>query len=513
MEAIRKEAVPRLPTLQGLRFRARLLGLRAARGRWTLAALVVLLSFCAGLMRHPNVLGTLTERAGSLSKWPTGAVGQYTLFGLSIGTAILFLKQIYEALTAFHVNPAALIKQAAGSASIKDLGAKTNVRMSFAKEFSDVTRALAPYRMVVFIDDLDRCNPSSVTQILESVNFLTSAADCFVVMGLAKPQVEASVGLSFKEVAEELGDEGDAKRKRHDYAQQYLRKLINLEVKVPTATPQQQRVLLAGQVANEFPKPQTYAERLADFARANRPIAWVLGTIVLASASLWYGLNLNLEEKARPGLPIVAQAPAAPRESGKSQAPPISGQDEVKVGFAIFVPGMRETQSFAWLPVLLGLILSGCGFWVLTRRPNEIIQDSRKFSEALEIWRPVIGRQYKTPREIKRFLNRVRYIAMRWRTPSLEKAPVERIMDWLQRKVKPANTNQGNTNSEEHVSHINEAGIVFMATLEGLGGEKALPAVASSDISKALVEHTRRLGNPGDDWQRFREITGEVEAN
>src|ERR1019366_16901 len=123
---------------------------------------------------------------------------------------------------------------------------------------------------------------------------------------------------------------------------------------IPSATSQQQRVLLVGQVANEFPKPQTYAERLADFVRANRPIAWVLGTIVLASASLWYGLNLNPEETARPVLPIVMQAPVAPRESGKTS--PIEGQDQAERRFAIFVPGIPETRYFAWLPVLLGLV-------------------------------------------------------------------------------------------------------------------------------------------------------------
>ena len=319
-----------------------------------------------------------------------------------MGTAFLFVKQIYEALGAFHVNPAALIKEAAGSASIKDLGAKTNRRAAFAKEFRDVTRALEPYRMVIFIDDLDRCNPQSVTQILESVNFLTSAGDCFIVMGLAKPQVEASVGLSFKDVAEELGDGGDAKKKRRGYAQQYLRKLINLEVKVPTPTPEQQVVLLAGRAANELPKPRTYAERLGDFGRANRPLAWVLGTAAFASASLWFGLTLKLEETALPAPTVIAQAPAPQATLEKKPAPPgpetnLPRKDR---GLAIFVSGIPEARRFAWFPVVPGLLLLGLSFWVLTRRPNEIIQDSKKFTDALQIWRPVIGEQHKTPREI-----------------------------------------------------------------------------------------------------------------
>jgi hypothetical protein len=415
------------------------------------------------------------------------------------------VKHIYSALNAFNVNPAALIKEAAGSASIKDLGAKTNLRAAFAKEFSDVTRALEPYRMVIFIDDLDRCNPRSVTQILESVNFLTSAGDCFIVMGLAKAQVEASVGLSFKDVAEELGDAGDAKGKRRDYAQQYLRKLINLEVKVPTATPEQQGMLLAGRAGTETPKAKSYAERLADFGRANRPVAWVLGTLVLASASLWYGLNL-VEAPSLPQPVVVSTpTPTAETETAKTIAPESKEKTRPETsGSAVFVPGVPEPRRLVWLPVLPGFLLLGLAFWILTRRPNEVIQDSKKFTEALEIWQPVIGRQCRTPREIKRFLNRVRYIAMRWRKPSLQKAPLERLADWLQSKVKHAQVDQ------KDVAEINEAGIVLMAATEGLGGEKAPP---SSDTTEAFMRHSQQFGELGEDWRRFREITGEVEVN
>jgi photosystem II stability/assembly factor-like uncharacterized protein len=512
LEAIRKQAVPRLQTLQGLRFRARLLGLRTAKGRWTLAVLIMLLAFCSGLLQHPESLGGLTEWAKGVGKLPPDAAGQLTIFGLSVGTALLFLRQIYEALKAFHVNPAALIKEAAGSASIKELGEKTNLRMSFAKEFSDVTRALEPYRMVIFIDDLDRCNPQSVTQILESVNFLTSAGNCFVVMGLAKAQVEASVGLSFKDVAEELGDTADPKKMRRDYAQQYLRKLINLEVKVPTATPEQQRVLLAGQAADEATKPRTYAERLADFGRANRPVAWVAATFLLASASLWYGMNFRLQEPPSPPTPIVVETASAKAKPEPPKTPPPEGKEKPSPenrGPVVFVPGIAEERRLVWLPVFPGLLLLGLGVWVLTRRPNEIIQDSRKFTEALEIWQPVIGRQYKTPREIKRFLNRVRYIAMRWRKPSQQKALFERFVDWVQSKMRRTKTPEAGV-AAVAAAEINEAEIVRMATLEGLGGKKPLP---DSDIAIGLMKHTERFGRHGDDWQRFYEITGEVEVN
>jgi photosystem II stability/assembly factor-like uncharacterized protein len=511
LEAIRKQAVPKLQTLHGLRFRIRLLGLRGAKDRWTAAALLLLVAFCIGLLQHSEFSGRLGGWSTSLLSFSPDALKQLTVLGFSLGTFLLASRQIYGALKAFHVNPASLIKQAAGSISIKDLGEKTSLRMAFASEFNDVTRALEPYRLVIFIDDLDRCNPGSVTQVLEAINFLTSAGDCFVVMGLAKKQVEASVGLSFKDVAEEMGTSVDAKEKRRTYAEQYLRKLINLEVKVPTATEEQQRLLLAGQAADERVRVKSYAERLAGFARANQPIAWAAISVALAVAAFQSGRGFVLPEAPKQVIsdsaptppPIPAQTPTPNRAVTPTPRP---APKPTPSGPAL-VEGSREVRHLTWLPVIPSLLLLGFTFWILTRRPNEIIRDSKNFTEALEIWQPVIGRQYETPREIKRFLNRVRYIAMRWRRPLQQNTLFEQAMDWIQNKISRVKIAPAET------SEIDEAGIVMMAAVEGLGGKKALADEKNDrDMIPALIKHHEKFGD-NVDWQRFREITGEVEAN
>jgi len=53
--------------------------------------------------------------------------------------------------------------------------------------------------------------------------------------------------------------------------------------------------------------------------------------------------------------------------------------------------------------------------WVLTRRPGLVVKDSPRFVEALETWHPLVVRRSPTPRSVKRFMNRVRYLAMRQR--------------------------------------------------------------------------------------------------
>jgi hypothetical protein len=416
------------------------------------------------------------------------------------------------------VKPAALLKEAAGSASIKDLETRTSVRMDFARQFGDVTRALDPYRMVIFIDDLDRCNPKSVVQILESVNFLQSAGDCFVVMGLAKPQVEASIGLSFKEVAEELGDDGDEKKprdRRRDYAQQYLKKLIQLEVKVPMPTPEQQETLLTGRAAGETPKTKSYADKLATWSRANRPVAWVAAALIIAGVCFWYGFTVKPAATAAPPVTMVS-APVEP-------APPVKDGDGDQGrkpkpkdnGPVVFYPGERETSGLNWLPVLPGLLLVAFAIWILTRRPIEMINDSEDFTEALKMWRPVVGMQFDTPREMKRFVNRIRYIAMRWRRPSAQKAPVERFADWIQSKVGRGSAPAEKTSAAPQAgADENEAAIVMMAALDGLGGENVLRTSAAVPEAKdALAWHRDKFGTVDVDWKRYREITGEVQAN
>jgi hypothetical protein len=609
LQAIRQQAVPPLLSLQGARFRLRLLGLRSARNRWVITAFLAVLAFCFGVAQHADTVTTLTDwvkqvtqtqapetkkvenqtgsqpaatlpkpetksdaqttsskappavkgpqaksgvkekaslAAGELTSGtkskstasvapekpqpaPAAEVpaapeksapipaGSLTVFGISLLALLGLLKQIYDALIAFRVKPAALLKEAAGSASIKDLETRTSVRMDFGRQFGDVTRALDPYRMVIFIDDLDRCNPKSVVQILESVNFLQSAGDCFVVMGLAKPQVEASIGLSFKEVAEELGDDGiekEPKARRRDYAQQYLKKLIQLEVKVPMATAEQQETLLTGRPTGETPKTKTYADKLATWGRANRPVAWVATALIIAGVCFWYGFTVKPAPTAPPPVTMVS-APIEPPPDMKDKGGGPETPKPKETGPVAFYPGERETGGLNWLPVLPGLLLVAFAIWILTRRPIEMINDSEDFTEALKMWRPVVGMQFDTPREMKRFVNRIRYIAMRWRRPSAQKAPVERFADWIQRKVGRNLTPAEKTSAEPQESaDENEAAIVMMAALDGLGGENTLRTSAAVPEAKdALDWHRGKFGSVDVDWKRYREITGEVQAN
>src|SRR6185369_8027128 len=122
------------------------------------------------------------------------------------------------------------------------LEAQTSFRQKFANQFNDVTRALGKRSLLIFIDDLDRCRPENVLETLETVNFLTTSGECFVIIGMAREYVERCVSRAFNEVAQEMVDdmEGEgsngeaiAKQRRIEFARQYLDKLVNIEVPVP----------------------------------------------------------------------------------------------------------------------------------------------------------------------------------------------------------------------------------------------------------------------------------------
>jgi hypothetical protein len=62
-----------------------------------------------------------------------------------------------------------------------------------------------------------------------------------------------------------------------------------------------------------------------------------------------------------------------------------------------------------------------------SRRRDLILKDSQEFEIALKIWRPQTRSNQSTPRSIKRFMNRLRRLAIRQRS-LIESAPRWREM-------------------------------------------------------------------------------------
>jgi hypothetical protein len=477
LEMIRSQGLPAWWRPEGAIFRARLLRLRWTRF-WPVVVLLAL-PFAGSLgyvWAHPEQIDHFLDALGHLdAKNPDGWLQTFvwkplaaadrhgavvTLF-ISLGGLLL---SIWRGAKGFGVNPASLLARDSGR--LKDLSALTGFRHRFAAEFREISQALNPRTMLILIDDLDRCRAEMVLEVLEAVNFLVSSGDCFVVLGMARDRVVRCVGLSFKDVAGELlaavpglaaglSPEDLARQRRLEYAQQYLEKLINIEVPVPIPTALQTRQILVAKGVEEEAPPSHRASLLQQGRAALRWAAPLLLFTALVAVGFWSGATQGLPHP--PSLPsqagtAVTRGPVAASSSTDSQpALPPSATSPVEVDPA------EEAHRPAWLLAPLLLLLLGLGGWRLSIPPDIVLRDSEEFETALAAWHPLVVAFRNTPRSVKRFLNRVRYLAMLQRRQPPEPTGWQRLLGQLRRRPAPPK-------SEE--SPIPERALVALAAIE-----------------------------------------------
>jgi len=227
---LRVKAIPSWFSRAGWSFRWKLLYRRSLRHAVLLVVLLVLVSASLGYLAKDFSHFRQVIASGH---WDKLNVQRLAALSPLLGGLVVGLVALFNAVKGFGLDPAKLMASVSVGGGSKRKPLEPGARYQFAEEFADVTEALEPGRLVIFIDDLDRCSKENVLEVLESVNFLVSSGGCFVVMGMAREWVETCVGLSFKELAEEHNHGPDDKAYRVEFARKYLQKLINIEVPVP----------------------------------------------------------------------------------------------------------------------------------------------------------------------------------------------------------------------------------------------------------------------------------------
>jgi photosystem II stability/assembly factor-like uncharacterized protein len=462
LENVRLEVVPPMYTASGLAFRARLVYRRVKR-RWPLAlALLAAFSVGAGYFAvdfpdrlwhvvEPLYVIVVEHRAPSL-EWTALA---------SFVAVLTPLVGFWKSLRAFGLDPARLVPRTAGQFKPSELRAQAGFRHRFAAEFSDVTWALKPYEMVLMVDDLDRCRPESIRTILDTINFLVSSGQCYILLGMDRKLVQGYLAASLAStayvppaqrnsaVAPEPAAAGDAARapdaatastaaepapappRRNRaaalaQARKYLEKLIQLEVQIPRPTPEQLQRLM------EHPRrtQASWSRRFWCRARVLRPL--LLGVVVVAAvvavsvrAGLgWSGgldpsaaeafpdnvslvaLSTRLASAGGVALPSPDAAPRALAEQATSASLDLSG-------------GPAGWLVAAGLSVLAVLVM------VRTFQQTVVLYDSDVVNESMKAWNPVVARGNPTPRRVKQFSNRVRYYLARQEQGSAASPPMQ----------------------------------------------------------------------------------------
>jgi hypothetical protein len=98
------------------------------------------------------------------------------------------------------------------------------LRMTLQEQVNAVTSAGA--RLIIFVDDLDRCEPAEIIGLLESMKLFLDLRNVIVILAIAKDVVDRGVALRYRE----FGFDADATAAIGD---EYLDKMVQLPLYLP----------------------------------------------------------------------------------------------------------------------------------------------------------------------------------------------------------------------------------------------------------------------------------------
>jgi hypothetical protein len=108
------------------------------------------------------------------------------------------------------------------------------------KQLTD-QRGTHPLRLVIFIDDLDRCQPDCAFRLLEAVKIYLNLRNCVFVLGLNQREIQRAIAQALPKGGSETSESDTVLIRAHEY----IEKLCGNIVRLPLLTAAQQRALLA----------------------------------------------------------------------------------------------------------------------------------------------------------------------------------------------------------------------------------------------------------------------------
>jgi hypothetical protein len=420
MQAVRSEAVPSWWSFAGLDVRMRLLFSRVQSNPigWLLAALLVFgaIGFLWAA-RWPTPVEALTPLRELLkAEKPVEAATKVLLalgWPLTILIAgLLIVGALRDRLSSAGLDPGRLLHAAGRATRWRDLGVQLAFRDRFKEALTEVTTALGRRTLTILIDDLDRCRPDQIAEVLEAINFLTDTDGCFVVFGFSRPQVLAGIGLANREIAAELAGAEDTSKIRKDYAEDYLRKLIQIEIPVPRfGAPAAERLVTTASEISSEPR----------VVRAWAPALGALAFLCVVGIGMWGGEKLySIGDAAwnattmAPAEPAAKTAPTVQKLAAAKpiQNEPVQAKKQMISGSYVYSGDTEAPLYWVWLILLPIFGAAGLAVFVAIRRPRATEDDDTEiFTKALHHWAVAAYEVRQSPREMKRFLNRLRFAA------------------------------------------------------------------------------------------------------
>ncbi|MCP5140971.1 MAG: hypothetical protein H6980_01300 [Gammaproteobacteria bacterium] len=161
---------------------------------------------------HDSLIAELRRKRGALKEFVARA-----LFGHWVGD---WGKELVDAVASEPWSPTLL----------------HNFEETLDQLFSALHDALGEHSlMVLFIDDLDRCTPEPAAAVLEALKMVLNRKGLITVMGIAESELSRAIhALYSRELAGGQGDGLDV-----DWGRNYLRKIIQVPLHIPTISPEQ----------------------------------------------------------------------------------------------------------------------------------------------------------------------------------------------------------------------------------------------------------------------------------
>jgi hypothetical protein len=161
---------------------------------------------------------------------------------------------------------------------------------------------------------------------------------------------------------------------------------------------------------------------------------------------LTWGVERLREPAPAPASELAVSSTAAgPTASGVSQtveAPavqqlkqPAEGFEPARVEIETLPPTREVPAARRWLwwgPTALALALALLfGVAAAVHREQQVVRDSPDFAKALQCVKPLLRAINATPRAVKRYQNRMRYLAARLRPQAHEPDRIDSLLHWL----------------------------------------------------------------------------------
>jgi predicted KAP-like P-loop ATPase len=196
-----------------------------------------------GVQKVKEQVGGLIKRIDWLKVAKhAGGLGLSLATGVPLPEHVATLSRIVKAVAADPKGEEAtrLVEEAKGLLRDRPSDAPSNVPeeiQSFRDDFKDLLAEAEIDRLVVLVDDLDRCLPKTIVETLEAIRLFLFVDNSAFIIAVDEAMVEYAVRQHFPDLPGGTG--------AGSYARNYLEKLIQVPFRIPALGPTETRTYIA----------------------------------------------------------------------------------------------------------------------------------------------------------------------------------------------------------------------------------------------------------------------------